>query len=67
MKKQGSLLLLMSLPSKALVIPSFFYILKAISIRRENRLTPFTAGCFSIVRYATVYSPVPRALVLRTL
>lgn len=61
-KKQGSLLPLMSFPSKAVRISSFFYMLTAIAIHRENRLTPFTAGQFSSVRYSMIYSPVPKVL-----
>lgn len=63
-KKQGSLLPLISFPSKALRIPSFFHMLTAIAIHRENRLTPFTAGHFSSVRYSMIYSPVPKVLLL---
>ena len=63
-KKWGSLLPLMSFPSKALRIPSFFYMLTAISVHRENRLTPFTAGQFSTVRYPMIHSPVPKVLLL---
>ena len=64
-KKQGSLLLFVSFPSKALRIPSFFYMLTGISIHRENHLTPFIAGQFSSVRYSMIYSPVPKVLLLR--
>lgn len=44
MKKQGSLLLLRSLPSKALTIPSFFYILK--SDFNTQRKLPHSFHCW---------------------